>query len=204
MSLQTNNRDFPEVGTALDKVDYQRFEHPEEDLLHFRKIYAVDEIPPGIPFRGDLLGKTYPVSVRIYCPDIRVVSRIAVIFQPKNPADRINYNLSTIDNDIIAYRCMNAGTCIARVGEIIGKQGVPLVFPKSNIDGIAFQNEDDMPWIDVLMNLGFPGYEGKWSVFYHATSSNKLKKIEWQGYISRVTMSIQETAGTITYLEPGD
>jgi hypothetical protein len=94
---------------------------------------------------------------------------------------------------------MNARSRIARVGEIVGKNGIPLEFPKSDIDGIAFQTEDDMPWIDVELQLGFPGVPGVWAVFYHATSNNKLKRQEWEGYISRVTMSIQSSPGLIVY-----
>ena len=190
MSLQTLNRDIAEVGTANDKVDYQRFEHEPLDLLQF-----VSDATAGDPPTGTL----YPVAVRIYCPDIRVVSRIAIIFQPLDPNDRSTYDLSTLNNDIVAYRCMNARTSIARVGEIVGKNGIPLVFPKSDIDGIAFQNDDDLPWIDIIANLGFPGVPGTWTCCYHATSNNKLKKLEWQGYISRVTMSVQQSAGVVRY-----
>ena len=189
MSLQHENRDQHEVGNDSDKVDYQRFEHPDIDLLNFTE-------------RGSTsvnIGTQYPVSVRIYCPEIRVVSRIACLFQPKNPNDKSLYDLSTLSNTIVAYRCMNAGPRIARVGEIVGKNGIPMQFPKSDIDGIAFQNEDDMPWIDVDLSLAFPGVEGKWSMFYHATSNNKLKKLEWQGYITRVTMSVQSSPGTILF-----
>jgi ABC-type taurine transport system ATPase subunit len=92
---------------------------------------------------------------------------------------------------------------MARVGEIIGKNGIPLEFPKSDIDGIAFQDDSDMPWIDVDMNLGFPGVAGTWSMFYHATSNNKLKRTEWQGYISRVTMSVQQSKGVVKFLRGG-
>jgi hypothetical protein len=191
MSLQTNNRDFPEVGTAGDKVDYQRYEHPELDVLTFG--FSSDQ-GSLIPF-----GKLYPTSVRIYCPDIRVVSRIACGFQPLTPDKRDQYDLSTLKNNIVAYRCMNMRSRIARVGEIVGKNGIPLEFPKSDIDGIAFQNEDDMPWIDIDMNLGFPGVAGTWSVFYHATSNNKLKRDEWRGYISRVTMHVQNSAGVVLF-----
>jgi hypothetical protein len=127
------------------------------------------------------------------------VSRIACIFIPTNPNDKSKYNLSLLNNDIVAYRCMNAGQRIARVGEIVGKNGVPLVFPKSDIDGIAFQNDDDMPWIDCDLNLGFPAVPGTWTMFYHATSNNKLKKTEWEGYISRVTMSVQTSNDIVTF-----
>jgi ABC-type taurine transport system ATPase subunit len=98
---------------------------------------------------------------------------------------------------------MNAQTRIARVGEIVGKNGIPLEFPKSDIDGIAFQNDDDMPWIDVDLHLAYPGVPGVWSVFYHATSNNKLKRMEWQGYISRVTMSVQQSPGVVKVLASG-
>ena len=190
MSLQTENRNQPELGRDDDKLGYQRFEHPSLKVLQF----AMQAGAPDAPF-----GKLFPASVRIYCPDIRVVSRIAVVFQPQDPNDRIQYNLSELGNTIVAYRCINARSRIARVGEIVGKAGVPLMFPKSDIDGIAFQSDDDMPWIDVEMNLGFPGVPGTWELYYHATSNNKLKKLEWEGYINRVTMSVQSSAGLVKY-----
>jgi hypothetical protein len=132
-----------------------------------------------------------------------VISRVAVIFQPSNPNDKSQYDLSTMKNTIVAYRAMNAMSRIARVGEIIGKNGVPFEFPKSDIDGIAFQNDDDMPWIDIDLSLAFPGVPGTWTVFYHATSNNKLKRLEWEGYISRVTMSVQSGSKTVIY-GPGE
>jgi hypothetical protein len=190
MSLQSEDR-LRETGTANDKVDYQRFEHPPVDLLSFRQ-----QEEGGVQVPN---GTRYPVTVRIYCPDIRVVSRLACVFIPTNPNDRNLYDLSTLNNDIVAYRCVNARTRIARVGEIVGKHGIPLVFPKSNIDGIAFQNEDDLPWIDVELNLGFPEVSGTWTMFYHATSNNKLKEAEWKGYISRVTMSSQTGQDTVKF-----
>lgn len=195
MPLQTFGRDIPESGSEHDKADYQRFEHDPLDLLQF----TLDE-ENGTPIAGNTL---YPTSARIYCPDVRVISRIGVIFEPLNPNDKDLYNLATLNNNIVAYRCMNAKTRIARVGEIIGKNGVPLIFPKSDIDGIAFQNDDDMPWIDIILNLGFPGVPGTWTLNYHATSNNKLKTREWQGYISRVTMSVQSSPGLIRYSEGG-
>jgi len=190
MSLQSENRDITDTGGIDSKVDYQRYEHPELDLVTF----ATDRSSPSI-----ILGTKYPVSVRVYCPEVRVISRMACIFLPLDPNDKTSYNLSTLKNDIVAYRCCNAKSRISRVGEIIGKNGIPYEFPKSDIDGIAFQSDDDMPWIDVEMNLGFPGVPGTWSFFYHATSNNKLKRQEWQGYISRVTMSVQSGPGVIKY-----
>jgi len=194
MSLQHENRDQAEVGTDNDKFDYQRFEHPPLDVLQFTPADDVADIP---------VGTKYMASARIYCPDVRVISRIACIFQPRDPNERRLYNLSTLHNDIVAYRGMNTQTLMARVGEIIGKNGIPLEFPKSDIDGIAFQDDSDMPWIDVDMNLGFPGVAGTWSMFYHATSNNKLKRTEWQGYISRVTMSVQQSKGVVKFLRGG-
>jgi hypothetical protein len=94
---------------------------------------------------------------------------------------------------------MNARSRIAYVGSIVGKHGVPLAFPKSNIDGFAFQNTDDLPWIQLEMQLGFPGVPGTWTVYYHATSDNKLKRSEWEGYISRVTMNVDQSPGVIGY-----
>jgi len=189
MVLQTENRNHAEVGSAADKVDYQRFEHSQLDVLQFT--------PGGSVAVSN--GQTYPVSVRIYCPEVRVISRVACIFMPLDPNSKANYKLTDFPSDIVAYRCMNAKSRVARVGEIVGKNGVPLQFPKSDIDGIAFQIDDDMPWIDIDMNLSFPGVAGTWAVFYHATSNNKLKKSEWEGYISRVTMSVQLSPGLVTY-----
>ena len=190
MPLQSQNRDFAETGSDNDRSEYQRYEHDPLDLLQFTFKSDAASLTPG---------QLYPASVRVYCPEVRVISRIGIIFQPLDPNDKPNYDLSSLSNNIVAYRCMNAKQRIARVGEIVGKNGIPLVFPKSDIDGIAFQNEDDMPWIDIDLNLGFPGVPGTWSVFYHATSNNKLKRQEWQGYISRVTMSVQSSPGNLVY-----
>jgi len=195
MPLQTHNRDWAEQGTADDKAEYQKYEHPEEDLVNY--------VPTAEPGHVLELGERRFASVRIYCPDVRVISRIGVIFQPLDPNDSVNYDLSATKSDIVAYRCMNAKSRVARVGEIVGKNGVPLEFPKSDIDGIAFQNEDDMPFIDVDMNLAFPGVAGKWSIYYHATANNKLKYTEWRAYISRVTMSQQACPGTVLYSVAG-
>jgi hypothetical protein len=191
MSLQTENRDIPESGSADSKVDYQRFEHPEVTAL----LFALDNVN-GISVPANA---RYSAYVRIYMPDIRVVSRIACVFQPLNPNDKPKYNLSVLKNQITAYRCINAGSVVARVGEIIGKNGVPYEFPKSDIEGIAFQCEDDCPFVDVDLNLGFPGVAGKWCVYYHATSNNKMKRQEWEGYISRVTMNIMEYGGDVRF-----
>ena len=189
MSLQTENRDIPESGSAESKVDYQRFEHPELTVLLFTP--GSDRVVPA--------NTHYQASVRIYMPDIRVVSRIACVFRPFNPNDKAFYNLAPLKNTIVAYRCIKAGSMVLRVGEIIGKNGIPYEFPKSDIDGIAFQTEDDCPFVDVDLSLGFPGVAGKWDVFYHATSNNKMKKAEWEGYISRVTMSVERNAGTVVF-----
>jgi hypothetical protein len=190
MPLNSHNRDITDTSGIDSKVNYQQFEHEELDMITF----AFDGRAEAIP-----IGTKYPVSVRVMCPDIRVVSRLACIFLPVNPNYKKLYNLATLKSDIIAYRCCNAKSRIARVGEIIGKNGIPYEFPKSDIDGIAFQNDDDMPWIDVDMNLAFPGVAGTWSFFYHATSNNKLKAQEWQGYITRVTMSVQNQVGVIRF-----
>ena len=194
MPLQHENRDFHEVGNDQSKENYQRFEHSPLDVLQFT--YR----PTGSAIDA---GTLYNESVRIYCPDVRVISRVAVIFQPSNPNDKSQYDLSTMMNTIDAYRAMTAMSRIARVGEIIGKNGVPFEFPKSDIDGIAFQNDDDMPWIDIDLSLAFPGVPGTWTVFYHATSNNKLKRLEWEGYISRVTLSVQSGSKTVIY-GPGE
>ena len=188
--MESTNRDIAEHGTDLDKHGFQKYEHPELDILNFAMDRGAEEIPSDTRF---------PASVRIYTPEIRVQSRVGVIFSPKNPNDKPLYNLSTLKNQIVAYRCINAKSRIARVGEIVGKNGVPLEFPKSDIDGIAFQCDDDLPYIDVDLNLGFPGVVGMWTVYYHATSSNKLKVEEWRQYISKVTMVALQDGGTVYY-----
>jgi len=176
------------------REDYQKYEHPPIALVQFA-------FKPGAP-NLETASKRF-ASARIYCPDIRVVSRPAIIFEPLDPSDRTKYNLSQMGSDIIAYRCMNAGSRVPRVGEIVGKQGIPMVFPKSDIDGIAFQNDDDLPMIDVDVNLAFPGVPGTWRLYYHATSNNKLKHEEWEQYISRVTMNVQQTPGIVFYDNTG-
>jgi hypothetical protein len=188
--MESTNRDIAEHGSDLDKFGFQKYEHPELDILNFAYSALEDPIPSN---------KLFPVAVRIFTPDIRVTSRVGIVFQPKNPSDKSLYDLSTLKSQIVAYRCINAKSRIARVGEIVGKNGVPLEFPKSDIDGIAFQNDDDLPYIDVQLNLAFPGVPGMWTVYYHATSSNKLKFEEWRQYISRVTMSPLQDGGTIVY-----
>jgi hypothetical protein len=189
---ESQNRNIAERGNDSDKLGYQRYEHPELDVVSFIHLAQDTPIPSNT---------RYPCSVRIYTPEIRVMSRIGVIFQPRNPSEKPLYNLATLKNQIVAYRCMNAKSRIARVGEIVGKNGVPLEFPKSDIDGIAFQTDDDMPYIDVLLNLGFPGVAGTWAVYYHATSNNKLKIEEWQQYVSRVTMSVLDNGGNFAFGE---
>jgi hypothetical protein len=185
MPLGNYNRDHADVGSAIDKVDFQKYEHPPLDLVLFYEAGSGQEADIEI-------GQLVTSKVRIYCPDIRVISRIAVVFESIDPSKKDSYSLAPLRNSIIAFRCLNSQNGrVSRVGEIIGKQGVPYEFPKSDIDGIAFQTDDDMPWIDVDLQLGFPGVAGRWVCYYHATSNNKLKREEWQAYISRVTMSSQ-------------
>jgi hypothetical protein len=179
--MDSENRNHAEVGSGPDKLDYQKYQHEPIDLLTF----IHDQLDGNVVDGGH-----WPVSARIYLPEIRIVSRIAVTFKPKDPNDRANYNLSTLNNEIVAYRCIHDGSMPVRVGEIVGKNGVPLTFPKSRIDGIAFQNEDDLPYIDVDLNLGFPGVAGRWLLFYHGTSNNKLKRAEWEQYISQITVGV--------------
>jgi hypothetical protein len=180
MSLESENRQ--------EREEYQKFEHNPIDLL------TTVRVPGGSvpnPTDGNDKGS---ISARIYCPDVRVISRVTVVFTPNDPNDRSKYDLSALPNTIVAYKCCNVRSLVARVGEIVGKHGVPLQFPKSRIDGIAFETESDMPWIDLDLSLGNPGVAGKWMLSYHATSNNKLKYDEWQGYITRVNMSLQGTA----------
>jgi hypothetical protein len=184
------NRDFAETSSMTDKLDYQKFEHEPIDLLVYAVKVGAEMLEPGFKSL---------VSARIFCPDVRVIARIAIVFQPIDPADRATYNLSELGNDVVAYHCLSAGQRIVRVGEIIGKNGVPKVFPLSNIDGIGFEDESDNPTIDVDLNLGFPGVPGKWVLYYHTTSNNKLKAAEWQSYISRVNVGLLESPGVINY-----
>jgi hypothetical protein len=182
-----------ESEARLEREEYQKFEHNPIDLLVTR--YVLGALIPNV-LTGNDHGE---ISARIYCPDVRVISRVAVVFTPNDPNDRNKYDLSTLPNTIVAYKCCNVRSLVARVGEIVGKNGVPLQFPKSRIDGIAFETESDMPWIDLDLSLGNPGYAGKWTLSYHATSNNKLKFTEWQGYVSRVTMSLQGTAPMLDF-----
>lgn len=179
---------------------YQKFEHNPIDLA-IMVFNPLKQIPNP---QGD--NEFAAVSARIYCPDVRVISRVGVVFSPNDPNDRSKYDLSALNNTVVAFRCMNVRSLVARVGEIVGKNGIPLQFPKSRIDGIAFETEADMPWIDVDLVLGNPGVPGKWMLSYHATSNNKLKFDEWEGYISRVTMSLQGTAPILQFgaLLPGE
>lgn len=188
--MSDQNRDFAETGSAQDKVDFQRFEHEPLDLAVYVKV------PGGSPLA---IASKSSVYVRVFCPDIRVVSRIAAVFEPTNKADKGAYSLQDLGSTIVAYRCFKAQSGIVRVGEIIGKNGVPKVFPQSDIDGVAFETESDNPFIDVEMSLAFPGVPGKWCMYYHATSNNKLKKAEWENYISKVTMTVTNKPDVIQY-----
>jgi|WetSurMetagenome_2_1015567.scaffolds.fasta_scaffold01436_8 hypothetical protein len=188
--MDSENRNHAEVGSGPDKLDYQKYNHEPIDLLTFIQNQDIGTV---------VNGQRWPVSVRIYLPEIRIVSRIGVTFKPKDPNDRTQYNLSTLNNEIVAYRCIHDGSMPVRVGEIVGKNGVPLIFPKSRIDGIAFQNEDDLPYIDVDLNLGFPGVAGRWLLFYHGTSNNKLKKAEWENYISQITVGVMSGPKPVLY-----
>lgn len=182
-----------ESEARLEHEEYQKYEHNPLDLL--TTVYSATATKPNPTDNND----SGSVSARIYCPDVRVISRIGIVFSPNNPNDRQSYDLSSMPNTVVAHKCINVRSLVARVGEIVGKHGIPLQFPKSAIDGIAFETESDMPWIDLDLVLGNPGVPGKWMLCYHATSNNKLKYSEWEGYITRVTMSLQSTAPQLVY-----
>jgi hypothetical protein len=195
--MESENRQANFGGNRETNEDYQHFEHSPLSLVQF----VIDPTSLNLP----PVGQKFSAQVRIYCPDIRVTSRIACMFDPQDPNDFESgaYELSSIYNDVVAFRCIKGKDRCGRVGEIIGKNGVPYQFPKSvQMDGIAFQNNDDCPYIDVKLTLGFPGVQGTWNMYYHATSDNKLKKTEWERYISNVTMSAVQRTGVYAYSLP--
>jgi hypothetical protein len=176
-----------------NKETFQSYKHPSLDV--------------GFCFVSNQYVPTSSVSARLYLPDIRVRSRIAVVFEADDlnalNADGDPVNLQSIGNTIIAFECIKARTKIARVSEILGKQGIPLTFPKSNIDGIAFETEVNAPYIDVVLVLGNPQILGRWSIYYEATSVNKLKRDEWLAYISTVNAEIMGAAAQLPFQGTG-
>lgn len=143
------------------------------------------------------------VSARVHLPEIRVRSRVSVVFETDNPSHQALIDLRSLGNDIIAYQCIKSRNLVLRVGEVWGKNAVPLQFPKSRIDGISLETQADTPFIDVFCTLGNPGFPGRWSLYYHATSDNKLKPEEWDQYITQVTAVLLSSAGKLTFLGGG-
>jgi hypothetical protein len=174
----------------------QFYHHPPLDIAFTR-----ESGQPGFLFPGPV-----PVSARIYLPEIRVVSRVAVLFEPDD--GRLRPDLRSIGNTIIAYQCVKSKIRVARVGELVGKHGIPLSFPKSEIDGIAFETTAMTSHIDLELMLGCPrmgaggpgsGVEGRWSVYYSACSDNKLKSLEWEHYITRVSAEVLGSPPIMTF-----
>jgi hypothetical protein len=189
--MSDQNRVFGELNSYPDKFEYQKFRHSPLDVLRFYQQTEGSRLTPD---------STVHCGVRIVCPDVRVISRVAIIFVPKVLSTRTQYNLATLSNTIVAYRCIDTElSLIARVGEIVGKNGVPKQFPLSDIDGFAFEDSADNPYIDLELELGFPGVEGAWVCEYHCTSNNKLKREEWNQFISRVSMTVTAGPSSIGY-----
>lgn len=168
---------------ARNDESLQFYHHPPLDVAFSRESGQMGFFFPG----------PVPVKARIYLPEIRVVSRIAVLFEPDDGNKRPD--LRSIGNSIIAYQCIKSKLRVARVGELIGKHGIPLTFPKSEIDGIAFETTAMTSHIDLDLMLGCPrigtaGVDGRWSVYYSACADNKLKPREWEHYITRVTAEV--------------
>jgi hypothetical protein len=128
------------------------------------------------------------IRARLSLPEIRVRSRVALVFEPDNPNDQ--FDLTSIGNEVTGYACIKTRNMITAVGEIWGKNAVPLQFPKSRISGIKLETQEDCPWIDLVMTLGSPGVKGRWSVYYHATADNKLKPAEWDLYSKQMTAEV--------------
>ena len=162
----------------LDSLQF--YHHPSLEVAYTR-----ESGQPGFFFPGPA-----HIEARIYLPEIRVVSRIACIFEPDDAS--LRPDLRSLGNTIIAYQCIKSKVRVSRVGELVGKHGIPLTFPKSEIDGIAFETTAMTSHIDLDLMLGCPrignqGVEGRWSVYYSACSDNKLKPREWEHYITRVS-----------------
>jgi hypothetical protein len=179
----------------------QFYNHPAFDVAFVRQSSVAT----------NSLDSPVPVKVLLHLPEIRVRSLVAVVFEQDdlndNCAAGINagnpLDLRSIGNTIVAYQAIKARQLIARVGEIIGKNGIPLSFPKSRIEGIAFETDAKSPYIFLELVLGNPGINGRWSVYYQACSDNKLKPDEWNKYISQVTGEVLGTA-PIMYWSTGD
>jgi hypothetical protein len=178
---------------SLDNEDrnpetLQHYNHPSLDVAFCR---------PGLP--NSVATPSLDCTVRISLPEIRVRSRIAVIFEADNPNDQPNVDLRELGNTVTGYQCIKTRSLVAKIGELWGKNAIPLQFPKSNIAGICLETAADTPWIDINMHLGNPQIAGRWSVYYHAGSDNKLKKAEWERYITQVTAEVLGGSGVLTF-----
>jgi hypothetical protein len=184
--------------------NYQVYNHPSLDVAFV--INNGDSPNYGLA--------TVQAACRIHLPEVRVRSRVALVFEQDDPNELSTWpwgdkysatlvphklDLRTLGNTIIAYQCVKTRMKIARVGEIVGKNGIPLTFPKSQIDGIAFETDANTPFIDLEMVLGNPWLAGRWSVYYQCASNNKLKRDEWNVYITQVHAEVLGSAPVMAY-----
>ena len=139
------------------------------------------------------------VDARISLPEIRVRSAISIVFEADKPDDSARVDLRGLGNEVVGYASIKGRNMVLSVGEIWGKHGIPLQFPKSKIYGIKLETQEYAQWIDLHMTLGNPAVRGRWSVYYHATSDNKLKYAEWEAYITQVTAEIMGTPIKLYY-----
>jgi hypothetical protein len=180
MSLRNQDRNSEQL---------QYYEHPELDVAFVRVV------------RGDAGMHTGKIRVRLSLPEIRVRSRIAVIFEPDDPND--HPDIRSLGNTVVGFACIKTRNMVTPVGEIWGKNGIPLQWPKSNILGIKLETQEDCPWIDIELELHSLPCNGRYSVYYHATSDNKLKFEEWEMYSKQVTAEIQGNPLHLNYATGG-
>jgi hypothetical protein len=174
MSLRNEDRNDEEL---------QFLEHPSLDIAFVNSVDAEFIDPAVVAAMG-----TGTVRARLSLPEIRVRSRVALVYEADNPNDQ--FDLTSIHNEVTGYACIKTRSMITPVGEIWGKNAVPLVFPKSRIAGIKLETQEDCPWIDIIATLGAPTAKGRWSIYYHATADNKLKFREWDLYSKQMTAEI--------------
>lgn len=170
---------------------YQTYSHPSLDLA---------QVIPA--FHHALTGPA-EIAARIYLPEIRVRSCVVLAFECENAGLQRTLDLRINPSEVVGYAGHKGRTAMLQVGEIWGKHGIPLVFPKSKIHGIKLETEEWCQWIDIEAKLGNPQVAGRWSLFYQATSTNKLKYDEWQAYISRVTAEITNGPQKMYFNAPG-
>jgi hypothetical protein len=179
MSLRNQDRNSEQL---------QFYEHPELDVAFNRVVRGGAGNPGGL------------INVRLSLPEIRVRSRIAVIFEPDDPNERPD--IRSFGNTVVGFACIKTRNMVTPVGEIWGKNGIPLQWPKSNILGIKLETQEDCPWIDIVLDLHAVPCNGRYSVYYHATSDNKLKFEEWDIYSKQVTAEIQGNPLQLQYVRP--